>query len=99
MCYSNPKFQLPRTKQGSGKDAIQVAQDLLIKKLGELSGADCPIGNTQNSSDFDLYAQHFDNPIDKSKREAVQVLIEQGVKIQKEGTTQKGAAVASGLVA
>jgi hypothetical protein len=68
-----------------------VAQDLLIKKLGELSGAVIPKDNTQNPSDFDLYAQHFDNPLDKSKMEAIQVLIEQGVKMQKKGNSQKGA--------
>jgi hypothetical protein len=79
----------------SGKDAIQVAQDLLIKKLGELSGADSPIDNTQNSSDFDLYAQHFGNPIEKSKMEAIQVLIEQGAKMQ----NKDDMAVASSLVA
>jgi hypothetical protein len=34
-----------------------------------------------------LYAQHFNNPIDKSKMEAIQALIVQGVKMQKKGNS------------
>lgn len=56
-----------------GKDAIRVAQDLLVKKLGELSGEE----KQPVSDDFEHYAQHFARPIEKIKMEAIQGLIEQ----------------------
>ena len=65
-----------KTEANSGKDAIQIAQDLLVKKLGELSGSVVQ----QSSDEFNLYAQHFNRPIDKSKTEAIKVLIEEGIK-------------------
>jgi hypothetical protein len=68
-----------------GKDTTQVAQDLLIRKLGDLSGEEINHAET----DFDFYAQHFERPIDKSKMEAVQVLIEQGNKKLKKSSTNR----------
>jgi hypothetical protein len=70
-----------------GKDTIQIAQDLLIKKLGELSGEET--NQDEADSDFDLYAQHFERPIDKSKMEAITVLIEEGNKKQKKSSANK----------
>lgn len=78
-----------------GKDAIQVAQDLLVKKLGDLSGEE----QQQNPDDFEFYAQHIERPIDKSKMEAIKVLIEQGSNKQKKGLNYKKATVAPSLVA
>lgn len=62
-----------------GKDAVQVAQDLLIRKLGELAGEE----TNPDEPDYDFYAQHFERPIEQSKMEAIQVLIEQGNKKMK----------------
>lgn len=78
-----------------GKDAIQVAHDLLVKKLGDLSGEE----QQQNPDVFEFYAQHFERPIDKSKMEAIKVLIEQGNNKQKKDVKYKRAMVAPGLVA
>lgn len=78
-----------------GKDSMQFAHDLLIKKLGDLSGDD----NSQNAPDNDFYMQHFAKPVDKSTMEAITMLIEQGTKKQKKGASQKRAAVAPALEA
>lgn len=71
-----------------GKDTIQIAQDLLVRKLGELSGVDNNTNNPldqddQDNPDFDFYAQHFERPIQKAKMEAIQVVIEEGFKNMK----------------
>ena len=84
-----------KAKANSGKDAIQIAQDLLVTKLGELSGSVVQ----QSSDEFNLYAQHFNRPIDKSKTEAIKVLIEEGIKQRKKGNNRKTMTVAPGLVA
>lgn len=64
----------------SSKGAIQVAQELLAKKLGELTGED----NTTNADELELelYMQHFDRPVELSKMEAIKVLIEEGNILQ-----------------
>jgi len=53
----------------------------------------------QSSDEFDLYAKHFDRPIDKSKTEAIKVLNEEGIKQHKKGNNRKTTTVAPGLVA
>jgi ABC-type Fe2+-enterobactin transport system substrate-binding protein len=78
-----------------GKDTIQIAQDLLIQKLGELSGEET--NQDEADSDFDLYAQHFERPIDKSKMEAITVLIEEGNKKQKKSSANKRMTAQVGL--
>jgi hypothetical protein len=78
-----------------GKDTIQIAQDLLIKKLGELSGEET--NQDEADSDFDLYAQHFERPTDKSKMEAITVLIEEGNKKQKKSSANKRMTAQVGL--
>lgn len=56
-----------------GKDTIQIAQGPLVKKLRDLSGE----VTDQEETDFDVYAQHFERPIEKNKMEAtIKVLIE-----------------------
>lgn len=72
-----------KTELNVGKDAVQVAHDLLVKKLGELAGDDT---NT-DEPDYEFYAQHFERPIELSKMEAIQELIEQGSKKKKKGST------------
>lgn len=64
-----------------GKDTMQLAQDLLIKKLGE-SATD---NDEHEKSDpgFEFYAQHFERPLEMPKMEALQYLIENGTKKQK----------------
>jgi hypothetical protein len=92
--FQTPHAQVVNTSQGhphnstqrkSTRFATQVAQDLLIRKLGDLSGEEINHAET----DFDFYAQHFERPIDKSKMEAVQVLIEQGNKKLKKSSTNR----------
>jgi len=76
-----------------GKDTIQVAQDLLIRKLGDLSREEI----NQDKTDFDFYAQHFERPIDESKMEAIQVLIEQGNKKLKKSSINRKMTAQVGL--
>ena len=84
----------------SGKGTIEIAQDLLIKKLGDLAGTDNTGANKPPLPDkFDLYAQHFARPIEKTMMDAIQDLIEHGALIQKKSGNQGEAAVAPGLVA
>lgn len=74
---------------------MQIAQDLLIRKLGDLLGED-PI---QENPDTDLYVQHFEQPVDCVKMEAIKVLIEHEAKMQKKGATVSRAAVAPAMEA
>jgi hypothetical protein len=96
---STSKRQSSRLAQkaatNSGKDAIQIAQELLVKKLGDLSGEE----QQHNTDDFEFYAQHFERPLDKSKMEAIQVLIEQGTKTHMKENNRKSTKVAPGLTA
>ena len=64
-----------------GKGAIQIAQELLVKKLGDLSGMEKdPIND-----EFEFYALHFERPMEKNTMEAIQGLIEQVNTSQKKG--------------
>jgi hypothetical protein len=85
----------------SGKGAIEIAQELLVKKLGNLAGTvDMGTNKLPTPDDFDLYAQHFARPLEKSTMEAIQHLIEHGAMIQKKkGDIQREAAENQGLVA
>jgi hypothetical protein len=84
----------------SGKGAIEIAQDLLVKKLGDLAGT-VNMGTSKNSTpdDFDLYAQHFARPLEKTTMEAIQDLIEHGAMIQKKDGIQREAAENPGMAA
>jgi hypothetical protein len=62
-----------------------VAQDLLVKKLGDLAGEE----PASDKPDFDFYAQHFQRPINKDKMEAIKTLIEQSCKKQKKNNSSK----------
>jgi hypothetical protein len=72
---------------------VQVAQDLLIRKLGELVGDET---NT-DELEYDFYAQHFERPIEQSKMEAIQVLIEQGNTKMKKGSNMERRTAEVGL--
>jgi hypothetical protein len=78
-----------------GKDSVQVAQDLLIKKLGDLAGEEA----NYYEPDFDFYAQHFERPMEKNKMEAIQVLIEQGNKKMKMSSINRKMSAQVGLEA
>jgi len=60
-----------------------------------LSGED----TTQDTPDIDFYVQHFDQPIESAKMEAIKMLIEQEAKKQKTSAIQKKAAVAPAMEA
>jgi hypothetical protein len=77
----------------SRKGAIEIAQDLLVKKLGDLAG------KNSTPDDFDIYAQHFARPLEKTTMEAIQDLIEHGAMIQKKDNIQREAAKNPGLAA
>lgn len=66
-----------KASANTGKGTIEIAQTLLVKKLGDLAGADkaAPDSNT-NTEEFDLYAQHFTRPMEKTMLGAIQDLIE-----------------------
>jgi hypothetical protein len=62
-----------------------VAQDLLVKKLGDLVGEE----PASDKPDFDFYAHHFERPINKDKMETIKTLIEQSCKKQKKNSSSK----------
>jgi hypothetical protein len=84
-----------KAEMNVGKDTLQVAQDLLIKKLGDLAGEE-PAADEQEP-DFDFYAQHFQRPIEKNKMEAIRVLIEEGNKKMKMGSITRKMTAQVGL--
>jgi hypothetical protein len=59
-----------------GKNTLQIAQDLLVKKLGELS----PVKQNFKGPDIESFSQFFDRPINKEKMETFQVLVDHGGK-------------------
>jgi hypothetical protein len=71
-----------------GKDMMQLAQDLLIRKLGNLATESEPEPEHEPEPDFEFYAQHFVRPLEMPKMEALKYLIENGTKKQKRQTTQ-----------
>jgi hypothetical protein len=77
----------------SGKGPIEVAQDLLVKKLGALAGPNNTMANEPSLPDgLDFYAQHFAQPMDKTMMGAIQDLIEQGGMVQMENIHKAAAA-------
>jgi hypothetical protein len=83
----------------SGKGAIEIAQELLVKKLGDLAGANSAGTSSSIPDEVDLYAQHFARPIEKTKMDAIQDLIEHGAAIKVKRGNQGEDAVAPGLMA
>jgi hypothetical protein len=75
----------------AGKGTIEIAQELLVRKLGDLAGtasdannntADAASDANNNTADADFYMQHVARPVEKKTMEAIQVLIEHGAKVQ-----------------
>ncbi|XP_072147512.1 uncharacterized protein [Setaria viridis] len=56
-----------KAKLHSGKDSIQLAQSILISKLGELS----PKAPHQDKPDFDNFTQHLPKPLTSMKMAAI----------------------------
>jgi hypothetical protein len=75
-----------------GKDTMQLAQELLCKKLGELPVS--PSCNEPNEPTVATFSQHLDNPINKITMDALQGLVEHGSMMIKKngGSKNKGAA-------
>jgi hypothetical protein len=63
-----------KSKTTQGKGAIQVAEELLIKKLGDLS----PSATKEEADQFEFFAQHLERPLTKANMDAITVLIEVG---------------------
>lgn len=63
-----------RARNNPGRDTIQMAQQVLINKLGELS----PKPKDNSKPGFDQLAQHLPKPLNDMKMEAIRTLIEKG---------------------
>jgi hypothetical protein len=87
-----------KASANSGKGPIEIAQELLAKKLGNLA-ANNNIGATPIPDEFDLYTQHFARPIEKIKMDAIQDLIEHGAMIKVKRATQSKDAEEPGRMA
>jgi hypothetical protein len=68
-----------------GKHTLEIAQDLLVKKLGDLS----PVPQAVNIPNIDSFSQHFDQPLTQNTMEALQVLVEHGAQKMKKGADPK----------
>jgi len=77
-----------KAKSRVGKDILMVAQDLLIKKLGDLP----PRQDDANEVNIESFSQHLDNPLNKAGMDAIQELIEHGAKLEKKTGKNKVAA-------
>jgi hypothetical protein len=80
----------------SGKGTVQIAHDLLVRKLGDLGGT----GNNASrkispSDEFEFHAQHFARPLEQFTMEAIQDLIEHG---EEGATDQENTSIPSELV-
>ena len=76
-----------KSKTTQVKGAIQVAKELLIKKLEDLS----PLATQEETDQFEFFAQHLERPLTKAKIDALTVLIEVGQqKNKKRGKLTKG---------
>jgi len=76
-----------KSKTTQGKGAIQVAEELLVKKLGDLS----PLATKEEADQFEFFAQHLERPLTKAKMDALTLLIEVGQqKNKKRGNLTKG---------
>jgi hypothetical protein len=60
-----------------GKDMMQLAQDLQIRKLGDLATESEPEPEHEPEPDFEFYARHFVRPLEMPKMEALKYLIAQ----------------------
>jgi hypothetical protein len=85
-CSKRQSIRLAKkAEQNAGKDTIQIAQELLAKKLGELLGVE----KDHTNDEFEFYAQHFARPMEKDTMEAIQGLIEQAHANQKKGQNKR----------
>jgi len=76
-----------KSKTTQGKGAIQVAEELHVNKLGDLS----PLATKEEADQFEFFAQHLEHPLTKAKMDALTVLIEVGQqKNKKRGKLTKG---------
>lgn len=86
----------------ASKGTVEIAHDLLVKKLGPLAGGQTNDNQTNiqsiSSDGVNLYVQHFTQPLDKVAMGAIQDLIEQGGMIQMQDN-QEGAFAAPVLTA
>jgi hypothetical protein len=83
---SNPQHKSSRLankdKSKIGIGIIQVAQELLVKKLGDLS----PKLEPSAADQFEQFAQHLDRPLTKANMEALEALVEHGQQLKKKAT-------------
>jgi len=63
-----------KAKNRTGKGALQIAEDLLVKKLNSLS----PNKNLTELDVVEQLSQHFDRPLTKGKAEAIETLSNHG---------------------
>jgi hypothetical protein len=75
-----------KAKETQGKRYVQLAQEVLAKKLGNLS----PPTKISESDLFNSYAQHLEQPLTKQNMEALTVLVDHGIHPKKKkGRTSK----------
>lgn len=68
-----------------GKDTMKLAQDLLSKKLGELT----PESTSNREANFESFSQHLDKPLNNTEMEALQDLVDHGIKLEKKAGKNK----------
>lgn len=74
-----------KAKSRIGKNTILIAQELLIKKLGELT----PQKSISDELNLENFSQHLDYPLNKTEMEALQDLVEHGTKLEKKAGKSK----------
>lgn len=87
-----------KAKSRVGKDTMQIAQDLLMKKFGELD-AQQDEGSESNCGICENFSQHLPKPLTKPAMEVIGVLIEHGAKLEKKAAVKNKRAASKMAVA
>jgi hypothetical protein len=80
-----------KAKSRVGKNATELAQELLAKKLGGLTPQKASL-TVSDPDNFENFSQHLAQPLNKVEMEAILDLAEHGTKLSKKAGRNKAAA-------
>jgi hypothetical protein len=80
-----------KAKSRVGKNATELAQELLAKKLGELTPQKTSL-TVSDPDNFENFSQHLAQPLNKVEMEAILDLAEHGTKLSKKAGRNKAVA-------
>lgn len=73
-----------KAKSRLGKGYVELAQDLLVKKLGDLSSHNTQSSQGQEANvELEHFSQHLNKPLNQIEMDALQDLVDHGAKLEK----------------